>query len=265
LADVVEALPADKHRTDGADTARLIAPRKPALVTRGMAPSGLAPDPLQWGLNNTPKAILLDFDGTLVDSEPLHYRCWSEAVRPWGAATDWEDYQRRFVGITDREGARILLSEAGHEPTAELIREACAIKHQLYRSRCGGELTIPAESASLIVELGSIVMIGIVTSSIELELGPVLAKAGLSSTIRVMVCGNHVERHKPDPEPYRLAFKQLKALSNGISEADCLVFEDSAAGVAAATAAGMRVSRVRHPSDLAAQMRREVSIFGNGA
>jgi HAD superfamily hydrolase (TIGR01509 family) len=217
-------------------------------------------DRLQWGLN-TPKAILLDFDGTLVDSEPLHYRCWSEAVRPWGAATDWEDYQRRFVGITDREGARIFLSEAGHEPTLELIREACDIKHRLYRERCGGELAIPDDAVSLIMELSSIVIIGVVTSSIALELGPVLAKAGLSTTIRVIVCGDHVKRHKPDPEPYRLALKRLKVLLDSISEADCLVFEDSAAGVAAATAAGMRVSRVRHPSELAAQMRREVLLL----
>jgi beta-phosphoglucomutase-like phosphatase (HAD superfamily) len=108
-------------------------------------------------------------------------------------------------------------------------------------------------------------MIGIVTSSIELELGPVLAKAGLTATIRVMVCGNHVERHKPDPEPYQLALKRLKELTDGISEADCLVFEDSAAGVAAATGAGMRVSRVGHPSELAAQMRREVASLANGS
>jgi beta-phosphoglucomutase len=216
-------------------------------------------------LNHTPKAILLDFDGTLVDSEPLHYRCWSEAVEPWGAATDWEDYQRRFVGITDREGARIFLSEAGHEPTAELIREACAIKHELYRSRCGGELAIPADAASVISELACIVMVGIVTSSIELELGPVLDKAGLRDTIRVMVCGDHVKRHKPDPEPYELAVKRLQKLSDRISAGDCLVFEDSAAGMAAATAAGMRVSRVRHPLELAGQIRREVASLGNGA
>jgi HAD superfamily hydrolase (TIGR01509 family) len=215
-------------------------------------------------LNHTPKAILLDFDGTLVDSEPLHYRCWSEAVRPWGAATDWEDYQRRFVGITDREGARIFLSEAGHEPTAELIRKACDLKHELYRSRCGEALAIPDEVALLIQELSAIVLVGIVTSSIELELGPVLAKAGLRETIRVMVCGDHVERHKPDPEPYELAVKRLRSLSDTVLAADCLVFEDSAAGVAAATAAGMRVSRVRHPTELAAQMRREVGSLRNG-
>jgi len=218
---------------------------------------------IQWGLTS-PQAILLDFDGTLVDSEPLHYRCWTEAVRPWGATTDWEDYQRRFVGITDREAARIFFREAGYEPTDELVQAACASKHRIYRSRCGEELAIPQSSSELIMELHSMLPIGVVTSSIEFELGPVLAKTKLSNLIRVMVCGDHVERHKPDPEPYQLAFKRLKELDGSIGSKACLVFEDSDAGVASATAAGMRVSRVRHPSELAAQIRREVGSLLNG-
>ncbi len=163
-------------------------------------------------LSEFPKAILLDFDGTLVDSEPLHYRCWCEAVRPWGASTDWEDYQARFVGITDREGARIFLSEAGHEPTDELIRVACDSKHRLYRSLSGGELKIPEATISIIVELALLVPVGVVTSSIESELRPVLVKAELDGLMSIMVCGDHVSRHKPDPEPYQLALNRLNQL-----------------------------------------------------
>ncbi|MEZ5394575.1 MAG: HAD hydrolase-like protein [Bryobacterales bacterium] len=52
------------------------------------------------------RAILFDFDGTLVDSEPLHYEAWMHAVRPHGASTDWQDYRARFVGKTDRWAGR---------------------------------------------------------------------------------------------------------------------------------------------------------------
>jgi beta-phosphoglucomutase len=219
------------------------------------------------GLHPLPKAILLDFDGTLVDSEPLHYRCWAEAVRPWGAATDWEDYQRRFVGITDREAARIFFTEAGYEPTAELIRAACDSKHQLYRARSTAELSIPDEITEMIRELAETLLIGIVTSSIELEVRPVLNKADLAVSIQVMVCGDHVKQHKPHPEPYALALNRLKERGEALSSTECLVFEDSAAGIAAATAAGMRVSRVGHPVELPAQIRQHVGALlnGNGA
>jgi HAD superfamily hydrolase (TIGR01509 family) len=213
-----------------------------------------------------PRAILLDFDGTLVDSEPLHHRCWAEAVRPWGVRTDWEDYRRRFVGITDREAGRILLSEAGHQATAELVSAACKRKHQLYRSRCAEELSISSETVAIIRDLALFLPIGVVSSSITLEIGPVLRKANLNGHIRVVVCGDHVERHKPDPEPYLLGLKLLKENLDSIEAHDCLVFEDSEAGAIAATAAGMRVSRVQHPSELAGLLRMEAGgVFEGGA
>ncbi len=60
-------------------------------------------------------AVLLDFDGTLVDSEPLHYEAWLHAVKPHGGWTDWPDYVARFVGKTDRWAARTFLENAGGE------------------------------------------------------------------------------------------------------------------------------------------------------
>ena len=209
----------------------------------------------------TPRAILFDFDGTLVDSEPLHYSCWLEAIRPWGGSTDWPDYQSRFVGITDREAGKIFLSECGQEPTDELVRTACDSKHRLYRARCGEELAISSDVIDLLHEISLSTQLAIVSSSITLELSPVLDKAGLNDIVRVVVCGDHVKRHKPDPEPYQLAANKLKQHDSSIEESNCLVFEDSAAGMASATAAGMRVCQVRHPSDLADQLRREVAAL----
>jgi beta-phosphoglucomutase len=212
-----------------------------------------------------PQAILLDFDGTLVDSEPLHYRCWLEALRPWGGSTDWEDYQKRFVGITDRQAGRIFLAEAGYDARDELVRAACESKHLIYRSRCGEELNIPEESATFIRELAPQVLFGIVSSSITMELAPVLEKANLSGSMSVLVTGEQVKRHKPDPEPYHLAAKRLKELDPTLAAGRCLVFEDSQAGLASATAAGMKVTRVGHPSELPALIRKQAAALLDGS
>lgn len=213
----------------------------------------------------SPQAILLDFDGTLVDSEPLHYRCWLEALRPWGGTTTWEHYQQRFVGITDRQAGRIFLTEAGYDARDELIRAACDSKHQIYRSRCAEELRVPSESAELIRELAGQVLVGVVSSSIAMELNPVLDKASLNGSIRVLVTGEQVKRHKPDPEPYHLALKRLKEIDSSVSSGSCLVFEDSKAGLASATAAGMRIAQVRHPSELPALIREQAAALLNGS
>jgi HAD superfamily hydrolase (TIGR01509 family) len=198
----------------------------------------------------TPRAIFLDFDGTLVDSEPLHHRCWCEAVEPWGGGTDWEDYRNRFVGITDREAGRILLAEAGHNPTDALVLEACRRKHTFYRARCQEALVIAPETLRLVSQLAQELPISVVSSSITSEVAPVLEKAGLAGSIHVRLCGDDVDRHKPDPKPYLVALDRLRSLGHDLLPADCVAFEDSRAGIASAQAAGMRVRRVRQPHEL---------------
>ena len=79
------------------------------------------------------RAVLFDFDGVLVDSEYLHYQCWSEALRPYDAAISWEKYQRRLTGISDPEAAPILLSLADDNPSDEAVSRALETKNLVKR------------------------------------------------------------------------------------------------------------------------------------
>jgi beta-phosphoglucomutase-like phosphatase (HAD superfamily) len=58
----------------------------------------------------TYEAILFDFDGVLVDSEPLHFACWRETLAPLGVNLDWETYLRRCRGKSDRDLLEVLCS-----------------------------------------------------------------------------------------------------------------------------------------------------------
>ncbi len=69
--------------------------------------------------------------------------------------------------------------------------------------------------------------------------------------MRFVICGEHVTRLKPDPMPYLLALEKLRACAGIERAGDCLVFEDSPTGIAAAAAAGMTVHRLDEPSQLA--------------
>ena len=53
-------------------------------------------------------AILFDFDGVLADTEPVHWACWAEVLRPFGAALTWEYYRDHGIGIDDKEMLRML-------------------------------------------------------------------------------------------------------------------------------------------------------------
>jgi HAD superfamily hydrolase (TIGR01509 family) len=201
------------------------------------------------------RALFLDFDGTLVDSEGLHYDCWLETIRPYGGYIDWPDYCRRMVGISDRQAGEVLLAEAGHEPTEQAVDEACTHKKTLYRARFVEELSIEDGILEWLQNRLENLHLGVVSSSLTPEVEPLLIRQKIRETLDILICGEHVERRKPHPEPYLLALKLVNDLNGRgsappIEAADCLVVEDSDAGVASARAAGLRLRRVQSPAEL---------------
>lgn len=200
---------------------------------------------LRWNLSRKIRAIFLDFDGTLVDSESLHYEAWSNAVASHGAGTDWDDYQSRFVGKSDRWAGRAFLEEAGHAPDESVIDEVCLTKHAYYRERSAERLKIDPLVRDWLMDLPRELAVAVVSSSPTVDVEPTLLASGLHARLDAMICGDHVERLKPHPEPYLTALART-----GRSADEAVVFEDSSSGVAAATAAGIHVVRVEEPGRL---------------
>lgn len=205
---------------------------------------------IKWSLSKT--AILFDFDGTLVDSEPLHYEAWLHAVKPYGAHTDWDDYVLRFVGQTGRWAAETFFQEAGVDYTPELVVQATRAKEAYFRRYSDERLVITPETIQAVMQLPLHLPIGVITSSVITEVEPALIAAGLRSRLSVLICAADVSRHKPHPEPYLTGLERLRT-DHGHSElvaASITVYEDSRTGIASATAAGMTVRPVPDPRHL---------------
>jgi HAD superfamily hydrolase (TIGR01509 family) len=203
---------------------------------------------------------LFDFDGTLVDSEPLHYEAWLHAVRDFGATTDWDDYRARFVGQTDRWAGRMLLSSAGHPADDETVSSVCMAKHAYFRAKTPERLTIPETARAFVLEALSHLPLGIVSTSPTVDVEPTVIRAGIRERFEVLVCGEHVSKHKPDPEPYLFALARLNASGRDLEAAEVLVLEDSQSGIAAARAAGMRVRPVTEPGEVVTLVRAELGL-----
>lgn len=211
--------------------------------------------------------MFFDFDGTLVDSEPLHYDCWMQAVRLQGGYVDWDDYVRRFVGVSDFDVGGILLREAGLSPTESDAREACTRKKTLYQARFVNELEVGHDICDwLIAAFRDGLTLGVVSSSLVPEVEPLLFRHNIRAVFDLLVCGDHVAKRKPDPEPYRLALdlanvarSQRTPGTAGLRPEDCLVVEDSDSGAHAARAAGMKLRRVESPGQLLGVLERELS------
>ena len=196
-------------------------------------------------------AVLFDFDGVLVDSEPLHHECWTEVLGRFGLGLTWEDYAANCIGVSDRNMIQALCNIHQRQDLFDPIWDLYPFKKQIFRERVKDRVMMPEATRELIAEL-AVLPLAVVSSSGRAEVEPPLEYAGVRQYFRVTVFGEDVKKLKPDPEPYLLAAEQL-----GVSQP--LVVEDSEAGIAAGRAAGFDVVRITGAEQTAELVRKALA------
>lgn len=192
-------------------------------------------------------AIFFDFDGVLVDTEPLHYACWIEALAGQGIRITAEDYARRFTGVSDSAMIDELCREFGGPGDRSFFAACKKRKTALYRERAPAACHIREELRMFLTTRRQIYSIGVVSSSSRLDVEPHLVSQGVRDSLTALVCCEDVRRLKPAPDPYLRALEVIRASVEGLRAEQCLVVEDSEPGAEAGRRAGMRVVRVPGP------------------
>jgi beta-phosphoglucomutase len=188
--------------------------------------------------------LLFDFDGVLADSEPVHFRAWSEVLKPLGFSFTWEFYQKNFVGVADDK----LLTEKLNLPRGSEVDSLIARKREIFRAMLQETPPFPKDTLDLVQELSSVYILAVVSSSARTEVEPPLVQAAIRDRFRLVITWEDVERVKPDPEPYLKAAQLLGA-------SHPLIIEDSDSGVAAARASGFEYLRASGATAMAAEVR----------
>lgn len=192
------------------------------------------------------KAILFDLNGVLVDDEPLHWRMYNVALRPFKIRVSKADYYEKYLGFDDRGGFRAILRDRGRRPTPGLVEALVAKKAEGYAREMGSVRFFPG-GARRVKEAARRYPLGLVTGALRSEAEGLLKRGGVRSCFRAVVAAEDVKRGKPDPEGYRKGLRALQAATRRtLGPAEVLVVEDSPAGIEAARRAGMRVVAVAH-------------------
>ena len=201
---------------------------------------------------NSLQAIFFDFDGVLLDTEPVHWACWAEMLATVGMTLTWEYYRDHCIGIDDRDMLRVMARNADPPRDWESLWTLYPAKKKLFQQRMSSPPFDPALVAML-PGLHRDYRTAVVSSSSASEIEPLLVAGGIRAHFDTIVGGEMVQRHKPAPEPYLLAAQRL-AVASG------LVLEDSAAGIASGTAAGFEVLPVKHPTEVPALLRQRLAL-----
>ena len=178
-------------------------------------------------------ALILDMDGVIVDSNPVHRQVWALYNRRFGIETD-EAMQQRMYG---RRNDDIVRDFFGEHLTLEQVHAHGAAKERLYRETIGpvlNEALVPGLREFL--ERHRHQPLGLATNAEPENVEFLLDTARLRPYFGVVVDGHQVARPKPHPDIYLRAAELL-----GTRPEDCVVFEDSFTGIQAARAAGMAV------------------------
>lgn len=178
-------------------------------------------------------ALIFDMDGVIVDSNPMHRESWVAFNRRYGLETTEEMHQFMYGKRNDQ----IVRDFYGDGITVEEVDARGRAKERLYREMIAGrteEMLVPGLRAFL--ERHRDLPMGVGSNAEPENVAYVLDEAGLRRYFRAVVDGHQVHNPKPHPEVYLRVAELLET-----EPANCIVFEDSHSGAAAAVAAGMRV------------------------
>ncbi len=187
------------------------------------------------------QAIVFDFDGVVADSERLHLRSYQDILAPEGLTMSTEDYYAKYLGYDDVGVFKAFGQDQGVAMDDRRVRSLIERKGERYASlAAAGEMLFPG-AADFIRAAAAAVPIAVASGALTHEIDHVLERAGLRSLFTAVVGADQTERSKPNPDPYLLAFAQLRERSGlDLVPQRSVAIEDTKWGLVSARGADLR-------------------------
>lgn len=187
-------------------------------------------------------ALIFDFDGVLVDSEPLHEWAIRQAVAQRGWTFTHEQFISGIVGRGDERAFATIAGWNGAELPDSLAAELLTRKRALMADGIrAGRFEPQPGAVEAVRKAASRGPVAVCSGSVAGVVLPMLEAIGVREHIGVVVTAEDMARPKPAPDGYLLALERL-----GLRAEACMAVEDTPTGVASAKAAGLRVLAVCH-------------------
>ncbi|WP_111682275.1 beta-phosphoglucomutase [Winogradskyella tangerina] len=182
----------------------------------------------------TKKGFIFDLDGVIVDTAKYHYLAWKKLANSLDIDFT-EEENEQLKGVSRVKSLEKILSWGNKTLTDEQFKGLMAAKNEDYLNHISNmdeDEILPdvPRVLQLLKEEQQAISLGSASKNAR----TILDQVNLKSAFDAIVDGNDVSKAKPDPEVFLIAAEQL-----GVNPKDCIVFEDSVAGVEAANVANM--------------------------
>ena len=186
------------------------------------------------------RAIIFDFDGVITDSEPVHLKMFQKVLSEMGITLNAKEYYEVYLGMDDKGCFTTILKSNGIGPAPQLIQSLIQKKTNYLMEYIKNDLFIYPGVVELVGSSRKDYLLAIASGALRHEIEFVLESAGIRSAFNVLVSAEDVSEGKPNPECFNTALERLNKISGErIKKDECLVIEDSIAGIEAAKSAGM--------------------------
>jgi beta-phosphoglucomutase len=189
------------------------------------------------------RAILFDFNGVIADDETVHVECFCQALQEFGLTLSKAEYYGTYLGMDERSCTAFLLTARDGKSAAGLVQQIQDRKAELFRFHPAAQKPELFPGVIEFVQAARpLCRMAIASGGRREQINRALCGTEIERAIELIVSADDCPVGKPDPAIYLLTLKRLNAVVRPLLRpSECLVIEDSKAGIRAARAAGMPV------------------------
>ena len=189
------------------------------------------------------RAIIFDFNGILVDDEPIHLELFQKVLKDEGISISEKDYYDRYLGLDDRGCFKAAYHDQGRRLDQSALDEMIRRKAAYYREAIVKKIAVFPGVRKLVPQLSSRYPLAIASGALKSEIETILQSIDLRKYFQAIVSTEDVVEGKPNPEIFTKALdllNQQRTTAQPIHSSECLVIEDSKEGILGANRAGIK-------------------------
>jgi len=199
------------------------------------------------------RAVIFDFNGIIVDDEPIHFELFQKVLAEEGIELTNDAYYARYLGFDDRGAFSFGYHEHNRSLSRQKLAQLIERKSVYYKEAIRNHVAIFPGVKKLVADLAQSLPLAVASGALRNEIETILTSTDLIHHFNAVVSAEDVKRGKPEPDIFLQALAALNVdNSDTIQAGECVVIEDSKEGIKGARRAGMKCLAVTnsHPAEL---------------